>query len=135
MGEPMDRTKLIFMQLGPFERAFPMLKSAVVEFTEFNLHLKGQSGKWRVERDGGLMECGNSRCRRGGYQFDREIHRMVRENLTEKKVRMHCPGDEGSPKGRIRGQRCERYVSATIRLLYKTAPLSETPPTLNVRVT
>jgi len=119
MGEPMDRSKLVFMELGPFQRAFPRLESAVVEFTEFNLHLKGRSGRWRLEWDGGLMECGNSSCRRGGYRFDREVHRMVRENLTEQTFRIHCPGDEGSPKGRKRGRRCERYVTGKITLQYK----------------
>jgi len=119
MGEPMNRSNLVFVELGPFERAFPLLESAIVEFTEFNLHLKGRSGKWRVEWDGGLMRCGNERCRRGGYEFDWEIHQMVREKLTEKMVRIECPGDEGSPKGLKRGRRCERYIKAKIVVRYK----------------
>jgi hypothetical protein len=126
MGEVMDRSNRVFMQHGPFAEALPSLESALIEFTEFNLHLKGRSGKWRVESDGGLMPCGNTFCRRGGYEFDREIGRMIRDDVREKTVTLRCPGDEGSPKGRRAGRRCERYVEAKITLTYKAT--SETEP-------
>ena len=119
MGEPMDRSGRIFMKQGSFDKAFPTLKDAAVEYTEWDGGVKQRSGKFYIRWQGGLMACSNPRCRRGGYEFDMEIHSMVREKANELKIRLCCPGDEGSPKGRRRGQSCTVSVEATIRLTYK----------------
>jgi hypothetical protein len=119
MGEPMDRSHRVFFKLGPFEEAFPTLEEATVEFTEYDFLQEVRRGTWRVSGDGGLMPCGNTFCRRGGYELDREIHEIVRLDSLEKEVRLDCLGDEGSPKGRRRGRRCQRHIEAKIRLQYK----------------
>lgn len=120
MGIPKDRSRLVFMQHGPFERAFPTLDDAVAEYVEWDYAIKKREGTWRVKEYGGLMACANERCRRGGYEIDREIHQMIREKLTEKKVRMLCRGDEGSPKGRRRGRSCTCALDAILRVTYKS---------------
>jgi hypothetical protein len=119
MGEPMDRSRRVFVQLGPFEEAFPTLEEATIEYTESESGIKKRSGKWYLSQDGGLMECRNPRCRRGGYEFDREVQKMVREHATEMKIELSCRGDEGSPKGRRRGQRCSYSVEGTVTVKYK----------------
>jgi hypothetical protein len=84
MGEPMDRSRRVFMQLGPFEEAFPTLEEASAKYVEYQRGVQRRSGTWNITYDGGLMECGNLRCRRGGYQFDREVAKMVRECATQR---------------------------------------------------
>ena len=119
MGIPKDRSRLVFMDEGPFEQAFPTLSDAVAEYVEWDYAIKKRAGTWHVKELGGLMACANERCRRGGYEIDREIHRMIRERLTEKKVRLLCRGDAGSPKGRRKGRRCTCALDAVIRIAYK----------------
>ena len=119
MGEPMDRTRRVFMKLGTFEETFPTLEDAVIEFTEFDFVLEATSGRWSMRMQGGLMPCGNVSCRRGGYELDREVHQMLREVNSQKAVTLHCAGDEGSPQGRRIGSQCQRSIEATIKLRWK----------------
>jgi len=65
------------------------------------------------------MPCSNPSCRRGGYELDRKVPEMVRAGLTETKIKLYCRGDEGSPKGRKIGRRCQHSIEGTIRLKYK----------------
>lgn len=118
MGVPMDRSKLVFMQLGSFEEAFPELETAEVKYTEFSRGTEKRTGTHDLKYDGGLLKCANDRCYRGGYQLDREVRRMIREGLTEKKLQMNCPGDEGTPKLR-RGPFCSRTIRGTIKIELK----------------
>ena len=120
MGIPMDRSGRIFAPLtANFQQAYPTLESALIEFVETDFGHLLRSGVWDFARQGGLMACANSSCRRGGYEFDFIVSGMVRENLTEKKIDMMCPGDEGSPKGRRKGQTCDHMLEGTIKLRYK----------------
>jgi len=119
MGKPMDRSRLIFMQSGPFEEAFPTLEEAVVDYTEFEYGEKRGEGTFHVRNEGGLMACCNPTCHRGGYEFDRVIHDMVREHATDRKIELRCLGDEGSPKGRKKGRRCACSVEGTIKVKYR----------------
>lgn len=118
MGQPMDRSRLVFMQLGSFEEAFPELEVAKVKYTEFSHGTEKRTSTHDLKYEGGLLECANDRCHRGGYQLDREVRRMIREGLTEKKLQMHCPGDEGTPKLR-RGRRCSRKIIGIIKIELK----------------
>jgi hypothetical protein len=118
MGEPMDRSRRIFMKPTSFEKGFPTLEQAIVEYTESDFVLPTRSGSWYLRDEGGLMSCGNPSCRRGGYELDREVSKMVRTGATENKIKLYCRGDEGSPKGRKIGRRCQRSIDATIKLKY-----------------
>ncbi|MFZ0732176.1 MAG: hypothetical protein WA434_01030 [Candidatus Acidiferrales bacterium] len=88
------------MKLGTFEEAFSTLDDAVVGFTEFDFLMKKRTGMWRLSWQGGLVACGNPFCRRGGYELDREVSKMVRAQKAMKDIELYCHGDEGSPKGR-----------------------------------
>jgi hypothetical protein len=119
MGEPMDRSNRVFMKLGKFEEAFPELEDVTVEFVEKDFLLKARSGTWHLHGQGGVMPCGNPSCRRGGYELDRDIREMLRMGVLQKHIELHCRGDEGSPKGRKVGRRCERSIEATVTVRFK----------------
>jgi hypothetical protein len=124
MGEPMDRSHRIFMKLGTFEEAFPTLDDAVVEFTEFDFLMEKRTEVWRLAWQSGLAPCGNPFCRRGGYELDREVSRMVRAQEAVKDIEVYCHGDEGSPKGRKIGRRCQHKIEAKIVLKYKAETMN-----------
>jgi hypothetical protein len=119
MGVPMDRSNRVFGKLSTVEKVFPTLEEATMEFTEYDFALKKRSGTWKLTWDGGLMACGNQFCRRGGYEIDRHLYDMVRTHATEKDIKINCRGDEGSPKGRKIGRRCQHYIEGKITLTYK----------------
>jgi hypothetical protein len=129
MGEPMDRSRRVFGSLKPFDEVFPDVEHADVEYTE--------SGKFERTRlwatpyrqldhrrfhsiqHGGLIQCSNPLCRRGGYELDLILSEMRRAKETERKGAGPCPGDEGSPKGRRRGRRCGNTIEYTLTVKYK----------------
>jgi hypothetical protein len=116
MGQPLDRSRRVFGQLTSFEKAFPQLESAEVRFIETDFGETVRTSSWSVRDDGGQMPCGNPHCERGGYELDREVSAMLREDITTKTVSLRCRGDEGTPKGRRRGQDCTRGIGATITI-------------------
>jgi hypothetical protein len=125
MGEPMDRSRRVFGTLSSFDKVFPQLEDALVPFIEYELASEKRHGTHSLRTWGGLMHCGNSRCRRGGYEVDRVVSEMIRENVTEKEFELRCPGDEGTPKGRKRGQNCYRSIKGKVTLKYKTTQTSD----------
>lgn len=132
MGEPMDRSKRIFVKFGSFEKAYPTLQSVTVEsyedgdgvfraFSDSPNRTFGNPRPWT----GGLLLCSNPSCRRGGFEVDFDVHDMVREKLVTKEFVKRCPGDEGSPKGRRRGRRCLNTLHCRATLTYKQEPKQE----------
>jgi hypothetical protein len=119
MGEPMDRSRRVFGTLSSFENVFPQLEDALAEYDEYELASEKGHGTHHIRAWGGLIHCGNPRCRRGGYEIDHVVSEMVRENVTEKDFELRCPGDEGTPKGRKRGQRCYRSIKGKVTLKRK----------------
>jgi hypothetical protein len=120
MGKPTDRSKRLFGRLDSFDAVFPTLDGVAVEFIESEFGIEKRSGVWHVNREGGLMACGNPRCQRGGYEFDREVHQMVKEHATDREIEISCRGDEGTPQGRRIGRHRLFSVTAKIGVKYKT---------------
>jgi hypothetical protein len=121
VGEPMDRSKRIFSKEGRFQEIFPTLEDAWLEFTEFEYGAQKRKGKFNIRENGGLMRCSNSRCYRGGYELDDEIHKMLAEGKAEKEIDISCAGDEGTPRGRTIGRHCAFSIEGTIFLRFKNA--------------
>jgi len=130
MGTPMDRSGRFFCTpVDSFEKAFPELESALIEYYEtgdgvFALgpgHDPNSYSKPRQVREP-LMRCSNPQCRRGGYEIDREISMMISERKEFEEFTMHCPGDEGSPKGRRPGKRCWNVLHVRLTLKYLSSP-------------
>jgi hypothetical protein len=49
-----------------------------------------------------------------------EVRNMMREGVKEKTVTLFCPGDEGTAKGRRRGDSCEWSIKTIITLKPKS---------------
>jgi hypothetical protein len=123
MGEPLDRTNRVFVQLTTFDKALPALEDVIIEYSEGSTVGRVRDGSYRsrtsVRNSGGQLRCSNPACRRGGYELDFDIHDMVRNKLVSKRFVKHCPGDEGSPKGRRPGRTCLNSMDGRITLIYK----------------
>jgi len=128
MGEPMDRSRRVFGRLTTFEEAFPTIEVATISSYEVGkgIHIFGavDESERRTFGEGvpfreGLVPCSNPRCGRGGYEVDDSVYEMVREKSTDKVFVRNCPGDEGSPKGRRRGDRCRNVLHYRLRIKYK----------------
>ena len=116
----MDRSNRVFGKLTDFETAFPTVESAKIAYTEINEITEEEirKGWWDIKMQGGLMPCQNRLCRRGGYELDIELQRMVGKQETQKPIELACPGDEGT--ARKRGPRCTRVIRAVVTLKFKT---------------
>jgi hypothetical protein len=118
MGKLRERTVPFYAMPSTFAAAFPTVDLAIVRFTETDF---GQDPHIRVHNlaDGPRLACGNPRCNRGGYDFALQLAEMVRQRLTSEDVDMSCRGDEGSPKGRNKGQNCLMSIQGEITIKYK----------------
>jgi hypothetical protein len=133
MGEPMDRSRRVFGSLKPFDDVFPDIEGADVEYTETGefamkartwlYHRSAEDEQpqthYHSVRHGGLIRCSNPLCRRGGYEIDAVLAEMKRLGETERSGSLSCPGDEGSPKGRRRGDRCRNQIQYTLTVRYR----------------
>jgi hypothetical protein len=132
MGEPMDRSRRVFGRLSTLAEAFPTIESATISSYEigqgvYEFRDEPPTFGRGVPFSSGLIECSNRHCRRGGFEVDDGLYRMVGEKLTEKEFVSRCPGDEGSPKGRVRGRRCLNVLHYRLTVKYKpeSSPTSE----------
>jgi hypothetical protein len=131
MGEPRSRTNRVFAHLTTFEKAFPALEDVRIEYTEGSIGSglvdKSQSdfrSFTTIRSTGGQARCSNPSCYRGGYEFDFDVHDMVRGKLVTKRFYKPCEGDEGTPKGRKIGRRCDHAIIAKLTITY----LAESAP-------
>lgn len=117
----MDRSNRFFA--GPpttFEEAYPNVEDAIIEWKESTLGINPSGlGRASIKELGGLIQCRNPLCRRGGFEIDFELGMMIRKKETVKEDMLVCPGDEGSPKGRRPGKRCLNGIKYKITVTYK----------------
>ncbi len=139
MGEPMDLSRRVFWTQRPFEEAYPTVEAADVEYTESGRFPETRPPRLRyqprrevsserrlqyhsIRQGGALILCGNPECRRGGYEVATILSEMKRSGETVREGALSCPGDEGSPKGRRRGDRCRNSIKYKITVKYKPDP-------------
>jgi len=108
------------------EEAFPQLEEALIEYREtgdgvFEKHPYIDPTVYTKPHQvrEPLMRCSNPRCERGGYEIDREILNMTLSKAVHREFVLHCPGEEGSPKGRKKGQSCMNMLHVRLTLRYK----------------
>jgi hypothetical protein len=123
MSQPMDRSKRVFGKLTEFERVFPNVDSALVEYIEIKRAATSIEPQphYHEMHHGGLIACGNPRCKRGGYEMEGSLYTMSKNNETEMTGERSCPGDEGSPKGRKKGRACGNSIKFKITVKYKSS--------------
>jgi hypothetical protein len=117
-----------------FDEVFPNVEDAHVWYTE-SREGDWKMGRWNVRgslrsrstprnerefhnvRNGVLIQCGNPRCRRGGFNLSLVLLEMTKSGETEKEGSLSCRGDEGSPQGRRRGKSCgnEMKYNVTVK--------------------
>lgn len=127
MGEPMDRSNRVFLKpYSSFAEAFPQLEEVLMESYETG---KGVFRWGDAEKQNlygsplplrqGLIHCSNPFCRRGGYEIDLELGRIIQDKKERAEFLMRCPGDEGSPKGRRIGRHCLNALHVRLTIKYK----------------
>ncbi len=120
MGNPLSRSNRVFQQFVlTFNEAFPNVASVRLQYKTLDLYKDHGSGIWDFAKQGGQMRCPNSRCERGGFEFDDLVSDMVSKRETGRDFELHCHGDEGSPTGRRKGNACEMSVKGHIEVKYK----------------
>ena len=127
----MDRNRRVFGALRTFDEVFPEIRDVSVEYTESGAAetkirmahseptLEQHSPPYHNVKHDGLIRCGNTMCKRGGYEIDRVLYEMRTSRLTERTGLLSCPGDEGSPKGRKRGGACGNRIQYKILVHYR----------------
>ncbi|MFA5929281.1 MAG: hypothetical protein WC861_00185 [Candidatus Micrarchaeia archaeon] len=134
----MDRSMRVFGELTTFDKAFPALEDAILEYREtgygtYEQYQSEEEKKRKYDRQvsikerGGLLRCSNPSCRRGGYEIDFAISAMTGSKQTEKEGFIVCHGDEGTPKGRKIGRRCVNTIHYKLTLTYKESKNEQTP--------
>jgi hypothetical protein len=92
-----------------FDKIFPQLEHALIRHYEVGdgmyKEILGKEYTSPLAIKDLLMRCSNPRCKRGGYEIDGEISRMITRNETESETVLFCPGEESLPR-RDKGMEC-----------------------------
>ena len=115
-----DPTRPFLARRCTFAEAYPLVNDIKVEIKQTG-ELRSAMDKQRVYTKADLpstIPCSNPRCQQGGYVIDDIVGFMVQEKETEKESSNRCPGHEGSPKGRRKGDPCYNRVTAKIAISY-----------------
>jgi len=116
-----------------FAKAFPDIEEALIQYYETGDGVETVRGfppagtytnPHQVQEP--RMRCSNQRCKRGGFDIEYEIRNMTYGKATEREFVLHCDGDEGSPKGRKKGERCMNMLHVRLKLKYREDPRSIT---------
>ncbi|OLB27930.1 MAG: hypothetical protein AUH05_23225 [Ktedonobacter sp. 13_2_20CM_53_11] len=127
MGRPMERS-FWFGSAKSFKESFPELHEALIEYYETGEGVDARlySGPKKYTKplqvNEPLMRCSNPRCERGGYEIDREIRNIMLGQKTKAEFVLYCPGDEGTPKGRKKGDNCDNALHVRLTIKYKKEP-------------
>lgn len=118
-----------FLERKPttFKKVFPSVRSLLLTGKEYGDFREMSSIP--IERRSTLhfsasnipakIACSNPRCQQGGYEMQLLLESLVSRRATRYEGTFHCPGHEGSPKGRRKGDSCCNYIEAAIQLDYK----------------
>jgi len=125
-----DKSVPFFGSVTTFEKSFPSIEdlSISIELSNGPWPLPGEDRTDSYTKEtlrGDVIACRNPSCRRGGFNIGAILHEMVSKKETELSTGQRCFGDEGSPKGRVKGRRCAYQFKAKISITYKQ---SELPP-------
>jgi hypothetical protein len=116
------RTNPFFNGVSSFKAAFPDLIDATIEWREHRgpEDTRGVESRKTGFRRGnftqGILPCSNPACHEGGYQVDRLIAQMLRDEETERTGVMLCSGREVGEEVRRGPIRCPYRIQYTARL-------------------
>ncbi len=121
MQDKLKDENYLFAKLTNFENAYPNIKNIIINGIESGyggISYRDISRTFNKTNLSEYLRCSNSSCQRGGFHVGAEIAKMVRNKETEKEIILLCNGDEGSPKGRIKGRSCVNTFKGTIKIEY-----------------
>lgn len=87
--------------------------------TESGLGPEEPRGSFTLDSLPETVPCTNPRCRRGGLSLRFQLQEMVKSRESHGEFSKLCAGDEGSPKGRVRGKKCLNSFRAVVVISYK----------------
>jgi hypothetical protein len=126
------RPNPFFNGVSTFKTAFPMLSDALVEWRErrgpedtTGAELR-RTGFKRGNFTQGVIPCSNPACHEGGYELDRLVAAMLREEQMEREGRLLCSGREISEETRRGPTRCPNRIEYRATLALRT-PEPENP--------
>jgi hypothetical protein len=127
MGKPMELPEGLFPRTASsYMEAYAELEQdPLIECFESDACSDGEGYSSARPLREALICCDNPRCNRGGYLMEQEIRNMVFARVEHSEFIMHCPGDEGSPKGRRKGNPCDKRLHVRLTLKYKNQPGQE----------
>ncbi len=114
-----DRIRSFLGEPTTFAKAYPQVAEIRVEVEQegdlSNHHRHQVFGKSGLPS---IMSCGNPRCRQGGFNIQQMIYFMIEQRETHGEHSIHCPGHEGSPKGRRKGDPCGNFAKIRLSITY-----------------
>ncbi len=118
MGEKY-RPNAFYNGVSTFKAAFPMLSDVLIEWHERRGPEDDKQGDLkkigfrRGNFTQGMVPCSNPACHEGGYEIDKIVAAMIREQESERTGMMLCSGREIAEESRRGPVRCPH------RILYK----------------
>jgi hypothetical protein len=132
------RTNPFFNGVSSFKTAFPILSDAQIEWRERRGPqdaLTGDVRKIGFKRGNftqGILPCSNPECHEGGYEVDRLVAAMLREQELERQGVLLCSGREVGGETRRGPTRCPHRIEYKTTLALRTSenavPAEERPP-------
>ena len=115
----MDRRNRVFGSETSFDRAYPKLQDAVVEYRRYTHTPETDQGtafpeRHSIRNDGGVIQCTNPACEGGGFEVDALIDDARRSPEGVKEDILSCKGHERMGGGKTRTCcSCIRYKIQT----------------------
>ena len=114
-----NRGNFLFGHTTSFEKTYPKVENIKIIFKEEGSGVYDNKQVYDKESISEYINCSNKLCQRGGFWIGREIADMYHKKEENKKGNLKCYGDEGSPKGRIKGRNCFNHIEFEINIEYK----------------
>lgn len=107
--------------VSSFAEAYPNVRTLRVEAIEHGeVRNEWQRRNTYSETDlPSQIPCSNPHCKQGGFDLNTTFLFLTHDNKTQYETTLYCPGHEGSPKGRRKGDACFNYLEVKVEVIYK----------------
>ena len=126
LSDQFNRSDPVFSKKVQFIEAFPDIKSIELKTKEkvrryiFSPDFKEYERTYDLSNmPGEYLNCGSYDCKRGGYHIGSVIRTAYRNKDDNSSGVLKCPGDNGTPKGRRKGDPCGNSISYGLAIKYK----------------
>ena len=102
-----------------FSNAFPTVADVRVDVAEENCGQVVREMVFTGATGGEYVDCSNPLCYNGGFRLGQTLRFMVERKATDDEFSVSCRGYEGSPKGRIKYDKCMRRFRVKVHITLK----------------